>query len=74
MFVRALVLGGAAGNLIDRFTLGRVIDFLDFHFWPVFNIADSCLVCGAGLLILQTLFKPMPKEKPAEPAVTQATV
>lgn len=46
----ALILGGAIGNLIDRITLGYVIDFLDFRIWPVFNIADSCVVVGAMLL------------------------
>jgi signal peptidase II len=43
----AFVLGGAVGNIIDRFRFGRVIDFLDFHFWPVFNVADSAITVGA---------------------------
>jgi signal peptidase II len=42
-----LVAGGAIGNLIDRMLIGRVIDFLDFHFWPVFNVADSAISVGA---------------------------
>jgi signal peptidase II len=46
----ALILGGALGNLIDRVFLGYVVDFLDFRVWPVFNIADSCVVVGAVLL------------------------
>lgn len=46
----ALVLGGAIGNLIDRTFFGYVVDFLDFRIWPVFNIADSCVVVGAMLL------------------------
>lgn len=46
----ALILGGALGNLIDRVLLGYVVDFLDFRIWPVFNIADSCVVVGAMLL------------------------
>jgi len=46
----ALILAGAAGNLIDRWHLGYVIDFLDFHVWPVFNIADSCITIGAVML------------------------
>ncbi len=45
----ALILGGALGNLIDRIMLGYVVDFLDFRVWPVFNIADSCIVAGAVL-------------------------
>lgn len=46
----ALILGGAIGNLIDRLWLGYVVDFLDFRVWPVFNVADSCVVVGAVLL------------------------
>ena len=46
----ALILGGALGNLVDRVLLGYVVDFLDFRIWPVFNIADSCVVVGAILL------------------------
>ncbi len=45
-----LQLGGALGNLIDRLTLGHVIDFIDFKVWPVFNVADSAIVVGIGLL------------------------
>ncbi len=45
----ALILGGALGNLVDRVLLGYVVDFLDFRIWPVFNIADSCVVVGAIL-------------------------
>ncbi len=52
-----LVLGGAAGNLIDRIARGpglsgRVIDFVDLHVWPVFNVADASIVVGAALLVL----------------------
>jgi signal peptidase II len=51
-----LVLGGAIGNLTDRIVRGsgvsgRVVDFIDFHVWPVFNVADSCIVIGALLLV-----------------------
>ena len=57
----ALILGGAIGNLIDRIFYGHVIDFLDFHLkgwhWPAFNLADSAIVGGAGLLILDELLR-----------------
>jgi len=53
----ALILGGALGNLIDRFRYGQVVDFLDFHaagwHWPAFNVADSAITIGAVLLILE---------------------
>lgn len=52
----ALILGGAIGNLIDRVTMGAVIDFIDVHaagfHWPAFNVADASITCGAALLIL----------------------
>ena len=47
-----LQLGGALGNLVDRLLYGFVIDFLDFRFWPVFNVADIAIVAGIGLFIL----------------------
>jgi signal peptidase II len=57
----ALVLGGAVGNVIDRLLHGHVIDFLDLHWhgwhWPAFNLADSAIVCGAALLILDELLR-----------------
>lgn len=57
----ALILGGAVGNVIDRIAYGHVIDFLDFHWrgwhWPAFNVADSAIVCGAALLILDELLR-----------------
>jgi signal peptidase II len=56
----SLILGGAAGNLWDRATSGRVVDFLLFYVrqyqWPVFNLADSSIVIGASLLVLEILF------------------
>ena len=54
----ALVLGGAIGNLYDRITLGYVVDFLNFHlnnhYWPAFNVADSAICVGVGLLLLDS--------------------
>jgi len=54
----ALILGGAVGNLLDRITLGHVVDFLLFHwrdwYYPAFNVADSAITVGAVLLILDT--------------------
>jgi signal peptidase II len=59
MWGLSLVLGGAAGNVFDRILWGRVTDFLevyvgDYH-WPTFNLADSAIVIGSGLLILDML-------------------
>lgn len=45
-----LLLGGALGNLADRLRFGKVVDFIDFGFWPIFNIADIAIVTGAVLL------------------------
>ena len=54
----ALVLGGAVGNLYDRISLGYVVDFLNFHlsnhYWPAFNVADSAICVGVGLLLLDS--------------------
>ncbi|HEY3299232.1 MAG TPA: signal peptidase II [Methylophilaceae bacterium] len=60
-FGLALVLGGALGNLIDRISLGHVIDFLYFHYlqydFPAFNVADSAITCGVGVLLLDSFKK-----------------
>ncbi|MEO5633244.1 signal peptidase II [Gaiella sp.] len=45
-----LVIGGSVANLLDRVRLGHVTDFLDFAYWPAFNLADSFIVVGVGLL------------------------
>ncbi|MGA2023330.1 MAG: signal peptidase II [Steroidobacteraceae bacterium] len=54
----ALILGGALGNVIDRLRLGQVIDFIyahwQQHYFPAFNVADSAICVGAGLLLLDT--------------------
>ena len=53
------MLAGAVGNTIDRLRFGAVVDFLDFHafgyHWPAFNVADSAIVIGAGLILLDSL-------------------
>ncbi|OGJ87241.1 MAG: signal peptidase II [Candidatus Raymondbacteria bacterium RifOxyA12_full_50_37] len=58
-----LILGGAAGNFIDRVRLGKVVDFIDCDFpdfimerWPVWNVADSCVTIGIAILFIITLF------------------
>ena len=53
----ALILGGAAGNWIDRVRFGAVIDFLDFRVWPVFNIADSAITMGVVLYFILLIKK-----------------
>lgn len=62
-----LILGGALGNLHDRVVYGHVVDFLDFHaagwHWPAFNVADSGITVGAGLLILESF---LVREVPAK--------
>ena len=47
---------GALGNLSDRLRTGSVIDFIDFRFWPVFNLADIALVMGIALLIISMIY------------------
>ena len=66
-FSLAIILGGAVGNLIDRFAYGQVIDFLDFGIgntrWPIFNVADSSVTIGMMMLLSIVLFE---KEADAE--------
>ena len=54
-----LIIGGAVGNLIDRISLGYVVDFIDVHYqgwhWPAFNVADSAITCGVILLLIDGL-------------------
>ncbi|MBC8390071.1 MAG: signal peptidase II [Actinobacteria bacterium] len=57
------VLGGALGNLIDRYFVGEVTDFLNFTFWPVFNIADSFIIIGFCLIIILILREYLKKGK-----------
>ena len=60
----ALILGGALGNLYDRVVYGHVVDFLDFHavgwHFPAFNVADSAITVGAGILILESFLHQEP--------------
>jgi signal peptidase II len=55
----SLIIGGALGNVVDRVRFDAVEDFIDFHLeqhhWPAFNVADSCIVIGAGILMLISL-------------------
>ena len=68
----ALVIGGAFGNLYDRVAYGHVVDFIQWHvagyYWPAFNIADSCICIGAGLLIFDSFrtTASTPKDDPGE--------
>lgn len=58
----SLTLGGAIGNIIDRVRLGAVFDFLDLHIygyhWPAFNVADSAICVGLGLLLIEAFIPP----------------
>lgn len=67
----AMQLGGALGNLLDRVRLGYVVDFVDFHMWPVFNFSDTFIVVGVMLLAYRLLFYPelyAPERASAPPA------
>ena len=63
----SLVVGGAIGNLIDRFRFRYVVDFLDFyigpHHWPAFNVADSAICVGIGVMIFHMLFLEKPRKR-----------
>jgi signal peptidase II len=69
-FALALILGGAIGNLIDRFLYGKVVDFVDIGIgstrWPIFNLADSAVTIGMIVLISLVLFDKNPKKEDAE--------
>ncbi len=64
--IGGMILGGAFGNLLDRARLGYVVDFIDCHYWPVFNIADSAICIAVALLTFRLLFMniPAPVKKP----------
>ena len=59
-----MILGGALSNGVDRLVQGYVVDFIDFHFWPVFNVADSCIVI-AIVVFLVLSFVPTQRSTPA---------
>ncbi|HKN16767.1 MAG TPA: signal peptidase II [Candidatus Sulfotelmatobacter sp.] len=68
----SLIMGGALGNLWDRLARGRVVDFLLVYVkqyqWPVFNLADSAIVVGAGLLVIEILFAKSNVQENAQPS------
>lgn len=79
-----LQLGGALGNVVDRLRQGYVVDFFDVGFWPVFNVADSCIVIGVVIFALvllreeyrsdrqdQSAPSPAPDDEPASPPERQ---
>jgi len=57
------IMSGAVGNLVDRILYGRVLDFIDIRVWPIFNVADSAITIGAGLLILHVFLQRPRKAK-----------
>ncbi len=59
----SLIISGGVGNMIDRAVKGSVTDMFDFHFWPVFNIADIAVCVGCGLLVIYVLLDPDGKSK-----------
>jgi len=59
-----LVTAGAVGNLYDRLAFGFVVDFLHIHYWPVFNVADSCISIGAVMLAWGMKDEPAPAKRP----------
>ncbi|MGB5985284.1 MAG: signal peptidase II [Desulfobacterales bacterium] len=65
-FGLALILGGAVGNLIDRFRFGQVVDFLDLFIesighWPTFNVADSAISVGIAIFLIHLIFRRLPE-------------
>lgn len=70
LFGLPLVLGGAIGNYVDRLARGFVVDYLEAHWydkasWPVFNIADSAICVGVGMLVLDAFVRREKKDSPA---------
>jgi signal peptidase II len=74
-FAYALILAGAVGNLIDRYTLGYVVDFLQFYYWPekpfhVFNVADACITVAGFLLVIDVILQARAKRRQPNPPAT----
>ena len=65
--VLGCIIGGAAGNLIDRFRLGHVVDFVDVGWWPVFNVADSTINVAMVVLLVLVVFGRLEREPGAAP-------
>jgi len=68
----SLILAGAIGNLYDRAVYGYVVDFLDFYVggyhWPAFNVADSCITIGAGLILMDAMLGSTARQQEPESA------
>lgn len=65
----AVILGGILGNFVDRILQGYVVDFIEFHirdnfYWPTFNVADSAITVGIGLLLIDAVKNTEPYEEP----------
>ena len=74
----SLVFGGAIGNYIDRIRFRYVIDFLDFHFknkfsWPAFNVADSAIVVGVGILLVHMIIHKEAESSPQKPGPQESS-
>jgi signal peptidase II len=75
-----MIVGGAAGNLTDRlfrgdgWLRGSVVDFIDFQWWPIFNVADIGVTVGGAWLLLVTARTPTEPTQPADPAADPAPV
>jgi signal peptidase II len=61
-----MILGGAISNGVDRLVLGHVVDFIDVHWWPVFNVADSCIVVAIIVLLVLSFVRPQPSSLPSK--------
>jgi signal peptidase II len=73
----AVTMGGILGNFVDRLAFGYVTDFVEFHIkgsfhWPTFNVADTAISVGIGLLLLDTIKNPDPSNKPADTGAERA--
>ena len=60
-----MILGGALSNGVDRLVQGYVVDFIDFHWWPVFNVADSCIVIAIVVFLVLSFIPPRRSAPPA---------